>query len=64
MEPQSDKQQRRLTDEDVQALADELEKRMVNRLYLNIGKGLWSIAWKGFILFLLWLAAKGAWKTI
>ncbi len=53
---------RRLTDADIKALADEMEERMVNRFYRNLGSGVWGLAWKAVVLGALFLAAYGATK--
>lgn len=55
---------RNLTDDDVKALADELEGRLANRFYGNLGRGIWSLAWKGIILIILLLIAFGSTKGI
>lgn len=49
----------RLSDDDVERLACALETKILKRFYLNIGKGLFGLAWKGFLLLLLVLAAYG-----
>lgn len=54
--------ERLLSDADVAALVDALEKKVVQRFYTNIGKGIWSVAWKGFIVALLAICAYGAGK--
>lgn len=53
---------RNLTEEDIQALAEALECRLINRFYKNIGRGLLSLAWKGAVMALMALAAYGATK--
>lgn len=53
-------EERKLTDADVKALADELESRMVQRFYLNLGHGVWEVAWKVLVLGAVGLAAYGA----
>ena len=53
---------RNLTDNDVQALVDELEKRWERRFYLNLGRGVWSILWRAFIAAMLIVAGWGAFK--
>lgn len=53
---------RALTDDDVQALADEMERRMVARFYGNIGKGVWGLAWRAILGGLVVIAAYGAAK--
>jgi hypothetical protein len=51
---------RLLSDADIQALADELEDRLVRRFYLNLGRGLWGVLWRLAVTALLGLAAYGA----
>ncbi len=53
---------RKLTDADIKALADELEDRMVNRFYRNLGHGVWGLLWKLLVLGAVGLAAYGATK--
>lgn len=50
---------RKLSDEDITALSDELERRMVQRFYTDLGRGVWSLAWKAIVLTLLAIAAYG-----
>lgn len=49
----------RLTDNDVEKLATALEVRILKRFYLNVGKGVLGLAWKGTLIILLFLAAYG-----
>lgn len=51
---------RTLTDGDVKAIVDELERRATQRFQLNIGKGVLSLVWKSCFYLILWLAAYGA----
>ena len=53
---------RNLTDEDVIAVVDALEKRMTERFYNDLGKGVWSLAWKAIVVTLVALAAYGSIK--
>lgn len=56
---------RALTDEDVQALADEFEERLARRFYLNLGRGVWGMVWKAILVGLLIVASYGyvkGWK--
>jgi hypothetical protein len=53
-----------LTDEDIDAIADVLEVRLVERFYSNLGQGVWGLAKKGAIMALLALAAYGAFTEI
>lgn len=48
-----------LTDADVDRIVKKLESKLLGRFYLNIGKGVWSLLWKGAIVGLLILAAWG-----
>jgi len=48
-----------LTEADLDKIVEKLEKRLLGRFYINLGKGIWSFAWKGIILLLLGLAAYG-----
>jgi hypothetical protein len=51
---------RTLSESDVKAIVDELEKRATQRFQVNIGKGVLSLVWKACFYLLLWLAAVGA----
>lgn len=53
-----------LSDTDVERITSELEKRLLSRFYLNVGKGIWGLAWKAILLLLLVLAAYGAFGSI
>lgn len=55
-----EKRARSMTDDDVQALADELETRLANRFYGNLGRGLWSMVWRAIVLGCLAVAAYGS----
>lgn len=61
--PEGERRGRALTDEDAKAiaaaLADEMEDRLIKRFYHNLGRGLWGLLWKGFLLAMLGLAAYG-----
>jgi len=50
---------RRLSDADVAAIADALEKRLANTLLTNAGKGVLRLAWHGLLLVIIGLAAFG-----
>jgi hypothetical protein len=56
--------QRTLTDADVEAITDALEKRMVEGFYRDIGKGVWSLAKRALILLVAALAAYGYYRGI
>ena len=48
-----------LTEADLDRIVDKLEKRLLGRFYINLGKGVWAIAWKGLVVLLLGIAAFG-----
>lgn len=54
---------RNLTDDDVEAVAAALEKRLVNRFYRNLGSGVWGLVWKAVVVALCGIAVVGALKT-
>ncbi len=60
----SNNDNRLLTDDDVQAITDALEKRVVERFYGDLGKGVWALVWKAIILAILGVAAYGSIKGI
>ena len=41
--------ERNLTEDDVNALADALEKRFEERFYSKLGQGVWGIFWKALL---------------
>ncbi len=53
---------RKLSDEDIKSLGEELERRMVQRFYSDLGRGVWGLIWKAIMAAALTLAAYGAWK--
>jgi len=52
--------ERRLSDDDVKAIVDELEGRLTKRFYLNLGRGVWGLAWRGILVVVVLLAVYGA----
>ena len=53
---------RKMTDDDIKALADELEGRLVKRFYFNIGRGVWGVIWRALIGLIVLIAAYGSVK--
>ncbi|MDB5807022.1 MAG: hypothetical protein JWN73_4344 [Betaproteobacteria bacterium] len=53
---------RNLTEDDVNAVVDELERRIVERFFSNVGKGVWQLVWRALIALMVLLAAYGATK--
>ncbi len=53
---------RNLTEEDVGAIVDEMERRMVERFFSNVGKGVWNLVWRALVVLMAVVAAYGASK--
>ena len=53
-------EKRNLTDDDVEALVSALERSIVQRFQVNVGRGLLSLIWKWVITGAFMLAAYGA----
>ena len=51
---------RRLTDDDVKSIVDELERRATQRFQINIGRGVLGMIWKACFYLMIWVAAYGA----
>ena len=51
---------RTLTESDVKAIVDELERRAAQRFQINIGRRVLGLAWIACFYLMLWLAAYGA----
>jgi len=54
---------RNLTEDDVVAVVDELERRLVERFFSNVGKGVWQLVWRALVALMVLLAAYGAIKA-
>lgn len=54
---------RNLTDADVEAISASIERRLVRKFYLDLGKGVWSFVWKSFVAGLILVAVYGAAKS-
>ena len=54
-----ERRERALTDEDIDALAEALERTLSDRFYHNLGRGFWGLIWRGMILAGMALAAYG-----
>lgn len=57
---QDDDGPRTLTPADVRAIVEQLEKKMTQRFFENLGRGLWGLLLAGLAAVLLFLAAWGA----
>ena len=57
-----ERRERALTDDDIDALADALERTLSDRFYRNLGRGLWALVWKGIVVAAVAIAAYGSVK--
>jgi hypothetical protein len=48
-----------LSENDVERIAITLEQRLLKHFYLNLGRGVFGLMWRGIILIMLALAAYG-----
>lgn len=55
-----EEEKRNLTDADIKVLAQEIERTIVTRFQLNVGKGVIAFLWKQVITIGLLVAAYGA----
>lgn len=51
--------QRNLTDADVEAIVIRFQERVTKQFYLDVGKGVWKMAWVAMIGLIITLAALG-----
>lgn len=61
MPPSTD---RKLTDADVQEIVSQIEIRVSERFYKDLGRGVWGIAWKAILIAMISIAAYGSVKGI
>lgn len=54
--------ERHLTDDDVDAIVNALTARVKQEFYADLGRGVWSLAWKAIVAVLVGLAAYGSLK--
>ena len=57
-----ERRERALTDDDIEALADALERTLIDRFYRDLGSGVWSLAWKAIVVAVCAIAAYGSLK--
>lgn len=55
--------ERTLTDADVAAIADALQKRVAENFYRDLGRGVWGFAKKAIVVILLTIAAYGVGRS-
>lgn len=61
---EANQENRTLTDADAAAVAAALHKRIVKQLYLDLGKGVFSLIWKAIVAAIVLIAAYGAGKGV
>ena len=54
--------ERNLTDDDVKAIVDQMENRLAERFYGDLGRGVWSVVWKAIVVGMIAVAAYGSTK--
>jgi hypothetical protein len=64
MSAEHEEQVRNLTNDDVKALADEMEARLVSRFYANLGQGVWELAWKAIVICIVGVSLYGAYQNM
>jgi hypothetical protein len=52
--------ERNLSDDDVIAIVDALEARLTDKIYRDLGKGVWGLFWKAILGTVVFIAAYGA----
>ena len=52
-----------LTESDADLVAQKLEERLVERFHVNLGRGVFALAWKAIIVFVLGVALYGSVKS-
>lgn len=55
---------RHITDADAEAIARALEKRVIERFYKDLGRGVWAMAWRVILAGLIAVAAYGGLKGL
>lgn len=53
---------RRLSEDEIDEIAKKVTEKLQNDLFINVGYGLVSLAWKGVVIILIALAAYGSGK--
>ncbi|MFZ3289252.1 MAG: hypothetical protein WA191_20730 [Telluria sp.] len=46
----------------MKAIVDQLENRVTERFYGDLGRGVWGVVWKAIILAIIGIAAYGSTK--
>ena len=64
MADEQDRRKRAMTDEDVRAIVDLLEERLTNKFYLDLGRGVWGLAWRAVVAVVVLVAAYGGFTRL
>lgn len=57
-----EKNNRNLTDADVEAIATRLKEKAIKEFYADLGKGVWAMVWRAMVMAIVAVAAYGAMK--
>jgi hypothetical protein len=57
-------QERKLTDDDVRAIVEQVEAAVALRFYGDIGRGVWSLFKKALLMAIVGFAAYGSFKGV
>lgn len=55
---------RNFSDQDITAIADEMEKRIINHFYNDLGRGVWGMVRRALIIAAVAIAAYGSIKGV
>jgi hypothetical protein len=58
------KEERNLTDADVEAITEAMRKKIIKEFYQDLGQGVWAFFWKAIIIAMISIAAYGATKGV
>lgn len=53
----------RLTEAEADLVAQKLEERLVERFHMNLGRGVFALAWKAIVVFVIGVALYGSVKS-
>lgn len=55
-----EKQELKLSEEDINKIIDRMGDKLIERIYTNVGEGILSFVFKGIIIVIIGVAAYGA----
>lgn len=53
-----------LSDDDIDRIVEALDRRITQRFYSDLGKGVWGLVWKAIVIAVVAVAAYGSIKGI